>query len=261
VRFDKDDLPYFVPFVLLDEIIRISSGKRQTMPRNGFWMSRTGKTGMRGSDGRLRRNVCIDALREIGGKSVDKAASEVATTMGRRTASWVSRIRVDYYQRRPERAVRNMFFSQFISWREWVVESSEETLEFILGFYGREFGQNRRRRLTALIEKIRQDPEQKARNRRWLLEPCEAQRARIDSNYWDPGIDCQSLATDLWTLGRLHARIGEVVEAEALLKRALEIWKTHGHQLPHVRTEAIPALEYEITKLSESPRTQTPLTA
>ncbi|MBZ5636950.1 MAG: tetratricopeptide repeat-containing protein [Acidobacteriia bacterium] len=257
MRFDQDDLPYFVPFVLLDEATRSPSGKRQTMPMKGFWMERPGTTGMRESDGRLRRNVCIDALREFGGKPVDKAASEVATILGRRTAACVSRIRVDYYQRRPERAVRDIFFSQFLSWREWVFESSEERLEFILRSYGQEFGQNRLRRLSELMEKIRRDPEQKARNRRRLLEPGELQRARIDSNYFDPGIDWQFLATDLWTLGRLYARIGEMVEAETLLERALEIWKTHGHHLPHVQTEAIPALEHEITKLSEDPKTQT----
>ena len=188
---------------------------------------------------------------------INKAASEVAIVLGMRTAVWVNVIRVDYYQRRPERAVRNMFFSQFISWREWVFESSEERLEFILRFYGRKFGQIRRRRLSELMEKIRRDPEQKARNRRWLLEPGEAPRARIESNYRDPARDWQFLATDLWTLGRLHDRIGEVVEAETLLQRALEIWKTRGHLLPHVQTEAIPALERELTKLSEGPRTQT----
>jgi hypothetical protein len=48
-----------------------------------------------------------------------------------------------------------------------------------------------------------------------------------------------------------------VVEAKKLLERALEIWKTHGHQLPHVQTEAISALEHEITKLSEGPKMQT----
>jgi hypothetical protein len=215
----------------------------------GFWMARQVNNGMRESDKRLRRTAMIDAFREIGSMPVNKAASEVATILGKRTAASVSTIRADYYQHR-QRASLEFFPYQFFTWRAWVFESSEETLEFFMGVYGREFGLARRRRLSELIEKIRRDPEQKARNRTWLLEPGRRQRTRIESNHWDPVIHWQFLATDLWALGRLHARIGEGVEAKALLERALDIWKTHGHQLPHVQARALIELEQEITQLS-----------
>jgi len=44
MQLGSGDLPHFVPFVLLDLASRIPSGKRQTMPMQGFWMSRSGKT-------------------------------------------------------------------------------------------------------------------------------------------------------------------------------------------------------------------------
>jgi len=249
MQLDKHDLVYLAPFVLLDEATRASSGKRQTRQMKGFWGARQGDNGMRGSDKRLRRTAMIHAFREIEGISIDKAASEVGTILGMQTVASVNVIRADYYQHR-KRASLDFFPYHFFIWREWVFESSEETLEFFLGIYGREFGQVRRRRLSEVIEKMRRDPEQKARNRTWLLEPGRPKRTRIESNHWDPERDWRFLATDLWMLGRLHARIGERAEAKALLKRALDIWKASGHQLPHVQAEAIPALKREISYLS-----------
>jgi len=205
---------------------------------------------MRESDGRLRRNVCIEVLRAIGGKPVDKAAAEVATLLlGRQTVGSVSRIRVDYYQRRPGCGDVDFFFSQFLNWRAWVFESSKERLAFIRRSYGMELGQAHRRKLSKLIQAIRRDPEQRARNRSWLLEPGEPQRSRIESHHWDPSIDWQFLATDLWTLGRLHAEIHELAKARALLERALNLWKTPGHHVAHRQVEALPALEFEIARL------------
>jgi len=151
VQLDKDDLPYFVPYVLLDEATRAPSGKRQTRPMIGFWMSRSDKIGMRASDGRLRRSVSIIVLREIGGMAIYKAAAEVATILGRRTTASVSTIRADYYQRRHRHVIPELFWSQFLSWRAWVFESSAEQLAFILRTYGWEFGQVRLRRLSELI--------------------------------------------------------------------------------------------------------------
>ena len=143
-----------------------------------------------------------------------------------------------------------VFFSQFLSWRAWVLKSSEEDLQFFLGKYGKQFGLHRRQRLAKLIEDLRRDRVQIARNREWLLLPGAPERRRIESNHWNPETDWQFLATDLWVLGRLHAEIGEPAEAMLLLERALIIWRTHGHKLPHVQLEAIPQLEALISRLA-----------
>jgi hypothetical protein len=83
VELNQDDLTYFVAFVLLDEARRTPSGKRQTKPMKGFWMSRQGKwRAMRESDRRIRWCVCIEALRNVRQMSVEKAAAEVAEMLG-----------------------------------------------------------------------------------------------------------------------------------------------------------------------------------
>jgi len=217
MQLNQDDLLYFVSFVLLDEATRPVSGKRQTRSLDGFWISRPGKAALRLSDGRLRRNSCIDALRTIGRMSVSQAAARVGKVLGRTTPTAANRIRVDYYQ---DRTVRDtgVFLSQFLGWRAWVLESSEETLRFILSMYGEHFGGRRRERLAKLIGYLRRDAVQVARNREWLLSPGTPARTRIESNNWDPESDWQFLATDLWVLGRLHANIGETAEARSLLE-------------------------------------------
>src|ERR1700733_741123 len=117
---EQADLEYFIRFVLLDHAWRPTSGKRQTQAMKGFWMSWLREQRMRGSDARSRRSVCIEALRTIGGLSVAKAASEVATVLKESTANEVEAIRTNFYERGSDKASRDMFFSQFLSWREWV---------------------------------------------------------------------------------------------------------------------------------------------
>jgi len=85
-------------------------------------------------------------------------------------------------------------------------------------------------------------PEQRDRNREWLLSGGAPARARIKPGYYAE-TDWQFLATDFWTLGLLHASIGETSEARSLLEQALGIWKTQGSRLAHVQAEAIPQLE------------------
>jgi hypothetical protein len=249
MQLNQDDLHYLVSYVLLDEATRPVSGKRQTRSLDGFWISRSGKTGLRLSDGRLRRSSCIDALRTTEGMSVSKAAARVGKVLGSATPTSVNRIRVDYYQHRTVRDP-GVFLSQFLSWRAWVLESSEETLQFVLSLYGEHFGRRRRERLAKLIGDLRRDAVQMARNREWLLSPGKPARTRIESNCWNPESDWQFLATDLWVLGRLHAKIGEPAEARSLLERALSIWRRHGHRLVHVQLEAIPQLEELISRLA-----------
>jgi hypothetical protein len=246
---NQDDLPYFLEFVLLDEAWRAPSGKRQAKPMEGNWMSIHGNSGMRESDRRLRCSVCIHTLKEIGGMTVEKAAAHVATLLGRKSEAEVAVIRVAYYERPPGTLRCQAFHSQFIDWRAWVLRSDEETLRFFLDEYQRGFGLHRHQRLANLIWNLRDDRGQRDRNRSWLLEPGEPAKTRIESNYWDPERDWQYLATDVWTLGRLHVGIGEITEAKTNLERALSIWKTHGHKLNHQQADAIAALQAELARI------------
>ena len=248
-----DDLPYFVAFVLLDEARRLPSGKRQRQPMKGVWMAGQMKAGLRLSDRRFRQSVCIQALRAIGGKSVTEAAAYVAAVAGKTTAAEVTVLRVGYYECRPGLLSWNLFRTQFLHWRAWVFASDEALLKRTLDDYGRRFDQRRVQSLADLTNRLRRDPVQRTRNRCFLLEPGEAARTRLESNHWDPESDWQMLATDVWTLARLHASIGEGDEARALLNRALTIWKTHGHELADVQAEAISALDREIGRLTGVP--------
>jgi len=253
VELDPDDLKYFVAYVLLDEAHRTPSGKRQVEPMNGFWMSRQGKLrAMRKSDRRIRWCVCIEAFRSVEQMSVEKAAVEVAGVLGRSTASEVAVIRVAYYECQLGRYQLNSFFQNFLHWRKWLLASGEETLRIILVHYGREFGQVRRVRLASLFDGVQSDPRQTARNRDWHLEAGQEQRARIDSDHWDQQTEWQQLATDLWTLGRIHAGLNDVDEARDLMERALGLWSTSGAVLPHVQLQAIADLKDEIGRLPAS---------
>ena len=128
------DLPYLIRFVESDEAIRFPSGKRQGKPLSGFWMCWPGRTGMRESDGRLRRAFCITAVKQTVGLSVSRAIRRFAQTLGRKvTPTQLNRLRSDYYQLRTtiDRAYF-VFGSQFLSWRAWVFESSEDRLQLRL---------------------------------------------------------------------------------------------------------------------------------
>jgi hypothetical protein len=249
MELEQADLEYFKKFVLLDEARRPPTGKRQTQAMKGFWMSRPREQHMRGSDVPVRRNVCIKALRTINGVSVTWAAADVAMELGTSTAKDVDSIRTSYYDQGVDEAAWNVFWGSFLSWREWVLESSEGRLEFFLNQYEKERGKARRESLEKLFEDLRRDEVQAARNRSWALERCQDAQARIESNRWDPNSDWQSLATDHWTVGRICAAVGQRTEATNHLSRALEIWKTHGHELPHIQVRAVSELEAAIARL------------
>src|SRR6516164_6222360 len=101
---DRYDLPYLLPYVLLDETGRTPSGKRQLQPMRGFWMSRFGKLrAIRGSDRRLRWCACIEIILTIDPMPIEKAAALVAETQGLSTAKEVATIRVAYYENRSGR--------------------------------------------------------------------------------------------------------------------------------------------------------------
>jgi hypothetical protein len=167
------------------------------------------------------------------------------------TADQVDVIRVEYYKCGGKKLNLGFFPSQFFHWRASMFRCTDEVLRLTLRDYEKFFGESMRRRLEDLIQAIRADPAQRARNREWLLEPGGPARTRIESYCWTPLDEhWQDLATDLWSLGRLHAGIGEAKEAKILFERALDIWKSHGHILAHVQANAIPTLEGELTRLS-----------
>jgi hypothetical protein len=249
MELNRDDLPYFEALVLLDEAWRFPAGKRQKEPMNGFWMSGRLELDRRLSDQRLRRNVCIYAIREVEGMSIEKAATRVGVFLGKRTAAQVNVLRIGYYEAPPERRSYDFFVGQFLHLREWVLRVNEETLEYFMEQYQGNFGAPRRRTLATWIKRLRNDPVQQSRHITWLKERAQARRTRIESNHWDPERDRQSLAADYSVLGCLQALIGDISEARSLLKQALNIWKEDGHKLPHAQTNAIAGLEHEIACL------------
>lgn len=187
--------------------------------------------------------------------SVDRAAVEVAIALGRATAAEVDVIRVAYYECANGRHELDRFFDQFLFWRDWVLNSNEDTLGGALDDYGNKLGQPRRQRLDSLLKSIRCDPRQALRNREWHLERGQSEKARIESNHWDPVSDWYWLATDLWVLGRLHAGVGDVAVPTALLERALHLWKTCGTLLLEEQAEAINTLQREIALLAAAKET------
>jgi len=249
MELNRDDLPYFLALVLLDETWRFPSGKRQKEPMDGFWMSGQLERDMRLSDRRLRQNVCIYAIRDVEGMSIEKAATHVGVFLGKRTAAQVNVLRVAYYEAPPDRRSYDFFFGQFLHLREWALRVNEETAEYFMEQSQRNFGAPRRSTLARWIKRLRNDPVQQARHLSWLKERAQSRRTRIESNHWDPERDWQSLAADYSVLGCLQALIGDISEARSLLQQALDIWKEHGHKLPHAQTNAIAGLEHELAYL------------
>ena len=249
MELERVDLNYFVRFVLLDDARRQPIGKRWTKALKGFWISWSRAPKMRISDRIVRRNVCIEALKVIGGLPVAMAAIEVAITLGESTDSEVDSIRTSYYDRGVDKAAWNVFLGSFLSWREWVLTSPQATLDFSLNQYESEQGKARRGSLEKLFADLRADEVQAARNRSWALERCESAQVRIESNRWDSNSDWESLAIDHSEVGRFRAAFGQIEEATSHLVQALEIWKTRGQERPHIQARAIPRLEAAIAYL------------
>jgi len=236
VVLNSDDLPFFVAFVLLDEACRSRSGKRQTAPLSGMWLSHQGATGMRLSDRRLRWAVCIEALRNVGGLSVDKAAATVAALQAQGMAKQVNVIRVAYYEYRRLHALSwDAFYEQFLHWRAWVFESEEETFQVALGTCPPHLRGLAQCSLAEWIARLKADPQQILRNRNWLLEPGEPARSRIESNYWDDEINwaaaCHGLL-DPGTLTRRNCRLRRSTNFAQPSSRGLENKRTNLTSCP-----------------------------
>ncbi len=247
VELNRDELRYFVSLVLLDEASRSVAGKRNSAPMNGFWISRTNPVGMRLSDAAFRRAVCIEELRRVGGFSISKAAAYVASVLGLKTARHVHQVRVAYYKYRPH-DLRNSFYGQFLTWREWLLKSADHSLQSTLDRFSCDFGKPRRQRLEKLFEDVRRDPAQHARHRFWIAERALSARVRIETGRWDPEPDWQLLATDHWALGRYSIELGELPPAKSAVESAVAIWRTQGHTLARIQAKAIPELEPELAR-------------
>jgi len=249
LELERLDLDYFVRLTLFDETSRPPTGKRQTQGMGSFWMSRPREQSMRGSDITARRNVCIEELKTVGGASVAAAAAQVATILGKSTRAEVDAIRTGYYQRGVDEASRKLFWGTFLMSREQILASTEKELAFLLNQYEDGCGTDRRHSLQRLFEDLRADEVQAARNRSWALERCQIAQARIESNQWDPDADWKSLATDHSEVGRFRAAFGQAEEATNHLNQALEIWKAHGQEMPHIQARAVSQLEAAIARL------------
>ena len=189
MELNQQDLPFFVAYLLLDEAKRAPSGKRQTSPMKGFWVSRTREHGMRVSDRALRRHVCIESLRRVGGKSVSQAAADVATELRRETSAEVNVIRAGYYEGQPHAISWDFFFGEFLRFREWVLLSSEKQRQSDLDRYQAEYGRYAGERLDKLFKDLRGDPVQRDRQLTWFCERGRNAKARIESNRWNPESD------------------------------------------------------------------------
>jgi hypothetical protein len=169
MKLNQIDLSYFVRFVLLDETKRKPS-KRQEMPMGGFWMSRSREPSMRVSDRRLRRGVCVEAYGRVGGLSISRAAAEVAFILGESSMEDVEVLRVEYYQCQDLKRNSEMFFGQFLSWRNWLLQASKKRLRFNLDLFEQEHDKAAAGELEKLFADVRSNLGQQARNREWLLE-------------------------------------------------------------------------------------------
>jgi len=168
----KEDLYYFVRYLLWEECARVRPTKRRrTAYFESFWIRRQGGLPIRDSDLRERSYTCIEAMIRIARNSKNKAAAEVAELLGRKKSSDVEAIRVAYYEVRRTHRGRilplSMWFMGFFSWRDWVLSSDIFTITFALQKYQERFGQLRARRLAFLMSEMRRDPVQAARNAVW----------------------------------------------------------------------------------------------
>ena len=187
----QEDLEYFVEWMLLGEVERMPSGKRQGQPMAGTWMSYGLGKGMRGSDLRLRQYLCIQALARIGKYSIEQAAALVAGGAAR-GSHYTNVIRVRYCQDKHQQHLPvpgcmdtlGIWFTGYLSWRNWVLYSPEETLQHSMTEYRARYGQARARRLQTLRDIIRNDGD-------------SIEMARVCTTGWDP-LHFTSLSAGIW---------------------------------------------------------------
>ena len=155
--------------------------KRRKPPEfDSFWLNQQEELPVKDSDLRLRSYACIEAMVKIEGRSILKAAVEVADVLGRagrrggqgadRLPGSIEGIRIAYYEVRAlgSRTMPiSLWFMDFLGWRDWVLSSDEFTISFALQKYQERLPRMRARRLAGLMIEMRNDPDQAARNAVW----------------------------------------------------------------------------------------------
>ena len=141
----KEDLSYFVRYLLWEACFRVRPAKRRRPPQLAKQTRKTSDRLIRDSDLRERSFACIEALVKIGGYNKSEAAVEVADVLGYtrrvrvrfgegRSIKGLEGIRTDYYYvRRVFRGCTlpvSMWFMLFFSWRDWVLSSDDFTIWF-----------------------------------------------------------------------------------------------------------------------------------
>jgi hypothetical protein len=142
-----EELQQFVDYLLLDEAIRLSSGKTSDEPMRGLFISygrpssrrrgkagaRRGKACMHGSDISLRRYVAITALRHAH-YPLKRACIEVGVRLGRSLDSELAVIKSSYLKFHPpyaEEKVLAVWRGSFLTWREWVRTAPQDAIDFV----------------------------------------------------------------------------------------------------------------------------------
>jgi hypothetical protein len=88
------------------------------------------------------------------------------------------------------------------------------------------------------------------RSDEWFRQNEPAYRERFERNRKDPVMANSFLiASEACELARMYRNVGRVADAVPLYQFALEFWRTHGDQWPHLRADNIRKLQEEIETL------------
>jgi hypothetical protein len=182
----QDSIGEFRQWLFLDLCSRTGQrGRRQTQPMRGIFSSRTfGKvldakqTGrMRGCDFTARLTVWIHSwylegfsILEASGRArhVEYVKSRLGKSKRGRRCRWCTEgteidetARTSYYAFKKHHPNLNMlfngWFSSYLSWRQWVVSTSEESLKFAAGLYAKNGLPEQGKRFLAFADRIRRN--------------------------------------------------------------------------------------------------------
>ena len=132
----------------------------------------------------------MQALVELTGMRVQEAACEIASVLGSNTSKSVEKIRVGYYDfgRMLEEEGAEVSSGDlgplligFFAWRDWVLSSDEDTLDFAVELYRKKHGKSRSDRVAELFENMRGKPTQIRANQSWLEEQLSSLQRRLEA--------------------------------------------------------------------------------